>query len=72
MNEAQFRALAELAGMRLPGPTEACRLVLVDGMRPAEAARATGLAPAAVSNALARCRRALALAQEATAAPQAI
>ena len=42
MNAAQFEALAELLRMRGGASQEAARLVLVEGIAPAEAARRTG------------------------------
>lgn len=65
MTQAQFSALAELVGMR-SGPAQmAAGLVLVAGCRPADAAREAGLSPQAVTNAVARLRRALDLARKA-------
>lgn len=61
MTPAQFAALAELLRLR-GGPSEdAARLVLVEGLTPAAAARQAGASPQAVSNALARCRRGMEL-----------
>lgn len=68
MTGDQFAALAKLASVRSGRVVRAAELVLVHGRRPADAARETGLSPAAVGNALARLRRALALAQMATGA----
>lgn len=57
-----FAALAKLLQLR-DGPAQnAARLVLVNGMTQADAARTVGLAPNAVHNAVARCRRGLELA----------
>lgn len=61
----QYEAIATLLRMRDPS-REAARLVLVDGMRPADAARTTGLTPQAVGNAVSRVRRGLDLAVAAT------
>jgi len=61
MAPAQFAALAELLRLR-GGPSEdAARLVMVEGVTPAEAARRTGASPQAVSNAVTRCRRGIEL-----------
>ena len=63
MRQESFNALAQLLRLR-PGPAkEAARLVLVDGFRPAAAARQTGCTPQSASNTLARCRKGLALAR---------
>lgn len=63
MRPESFDALAQLLRLR-PGPAkEAARLVLVDGFRPAAAARQTGCTPQSASNTLARCRKGLALAR---------
>lgn len=63
MTPKQFKSLVEL--MRSPaGPAQdAARMVMCDQMRPADAARATGAAPASVSNAVTRMRAALELAK---------
>lgn len=64
MTSDQFSALAELLRSR-HGPAEsAARLVLVDGIKPAESARLTGVSPASVSNSVTRYKRALRLAQK--------
>lgn len=65
MTDAQFSALAELLRLRGGASQEAARLVLVDGIAPAEAARQAGTTPQATSNALASCRRGLELARRA-------
>lgn len=60
MTPSQFEALAAL--MRLDPNARshrAARLVLVDGLGQAEAARQTGLTPGGVCNAVRRCRKAL-------------
>lgn len=65
LTTAQLDALAALIGMHV-GPTLiGAGLVLIDGYRPADAARAAGLSPQALGNALARLRRAMSLAQAA-------
>jgi predicted DNA-binding protein (UPF0251 family) len=58
MAPERFAAIARLIRMRGGAAQEAARLVLVEGMRPADAARATGLSPQGVCNAVARVRRA--------------
>lgn len=63
MTGEQFAALAELLRLRGGASQEAARLVLVEGLAPAEAARRAGTTPQAASNALASCRRGLDLAQ---------
>lgn len=65
MTNDQFAALATLMPLHDTPSREAARLVLVDGVRPADAARATGISPAAVSNVVSKCRARLALAQAA-------
>lgn len=61
MSPAQFAALAELLRLRGGASEEVARLVLVEGLTPAEAARQTGASPQAVSNAVSRCRRGMEL-----------
>ncbi|MCY1375733.1 hypothetical protein D9M69_631690 [compost metagenome] len=63
MSDAQFSALAELLRLRGGVSQDAARLVLVEGLAPAEAARQAGTTPQAVSNALASCRRGIELAR---------
>lgn len=63
MTPQQYDALAELLRLQDSPSREAVRLVLVDGLKPAEAARQAGVSPQAVSNALRRCRNGMALAQ---------
>jgi hypothetical protein len=58
MTPERFAALARLIRMRGGAAQEAARLVLVDGLRPADAARATALSQQAVCNAVSRVRRA--------------
>ena len=65
LTDDQFTALAELLRLRGGASQEAARLVLVDGLAPAEAARRAGTSPQATSNALASCRRGLELARRA-------
>ena len=61
MTPEQFDALAELLRMRGGASQEAARLVLVDGVAPAEAARRVGIQPQAVNNVLNSCQRGIAL-----------
>ena len=63
MTAEQFAALATLTQMRAGPAQDAARLVLVDGITQAEAARRTGLSPQGVHNAVTRARKAFALAQ---------
>jgi hypothetical protein len=58
MDQKKFNAIARLIRMRCGPSQEAARLVLVDGLRPIDAARMTGLSPQSVCNAAARVRRA--------------
>jgi hypothetical protein len=58
MTPNRFSAIARLIRMRGGRSQEAARLVLVDGLRPIEAARKTGLSAQAVCNAVTRVRRA--------------
>lgn len=67
MTPDAFDALATLLRMR-GASREAARLVLVDEVPPAVAARAVGITPAGVSNAVAAARRGLELARAAMAA----
>lgn len=69
MTPTQFAALAQLTRLRQSPSAAAARAVLVDGMRPADAARAHGVSPAGVSNAVTRMRKALDLASIASSAP---
>ena len=63
MTDQQFSALAELLRMRDGASRSAARLVLVDGIAPAEAARQVGTTPQAVNSALRSCERGMALAR---------
>lgn len=65
MAPAQFAALARLLRLRAGPAQDAARLVLVDGASQAAAARATGLTPQAVHNAVQRVQAGLELAQAA-------
>jgi len=57
MTGEQFDALAQLLRLRAGPASAAARLVLVEGLRPAQAAARTGCSPQSVSNTLAACRR---------------
>lgn len=63
MTPEQFAALAQLLRLRGGPAQEAARLVLVDGLRPSEAAERTGSALQNVSSAVSRMRRGLELAR---------
>lgn len=65
LTAAQFEAVATLAQLRTGPQREAARLVLVDGARQVDAARAAGCSASAASNTLAVCRRVLGLARQA-------
>lgn len=52
----QFEVLAQLTRAREPAKT-AARLVLLDGVAPADAARETELSPQSVSNVVGRYRK---------------
>lgn len=60
MTPKRFAALAALISMRIDACKAGCAayLVLVDGMRQADAARAVGITPQAVCNAVKRVERA--------------
>ena len=59
----QFDALAELLRLQSGVRREAARLVLVNGIRAADAARQAGTTPQTVHSALVSCRRGIALAK---------
>lgn len=61
-NEA-FVALAQLLRLRQGPQREAARLVLVDGVRQADAARLEGCSASALGNTLRTCRAGLELAR---------
>lgn len=61
----QFAALAELLRLRAGLAQDAARMVLVDGVSQADAARATGLTQQAVHNAVKRALAGLALTKRA-------
>ena len=65
MTGEQFEALAKLLRLRAGPASAAARLVLVDGLRPAQAAASTGCSPQSVSNTLSACRRGVELARRA-------
>lgn len=67
MTSDQFAALAELISLRAGKSRDAARLVLVDGLTSAEAARQLGLTTQGSNQAVQRCRRALELARAAVA-----
>lgn len=68
MTGEQFEALAQLLRLRAGPASAAARLVLVDGLRPAQAAACAGCSPQSVSNTLAVCRRGIELARRAAGA----
>jgi hypothetical protein len=61
MTSQKFDSIARLIRMRGGAAQAAARLVLVNGLRPADAARETGVTPQSVCNAVARVRRAEAI-----------
>lgn len=63
MNSDQFQALAQLLRLRQGPQREAARLVLVDGVRQADAARMAGCSASALGNTLRACRAGLELAR---------
>ena len=63
MTYDQFQALAQLLRLRQGPQREAARLVLVDGVRQADAARVTGCSASALGNTLRTCRSGLELAR---------
>lgn len=68
LTAAQFAALAKLLRLRSGPAQDAARLVLVDGMRQADAAAALGVVPQNLSSALTRLRKGLELARAAVCA----
>lgn len=58
MTPDQFSALASIIRMRVGPSQEAARLVLVEGMRPCDAARKVGLSPQGVNDAARRVKNA--------------
>lgn len=64
ITDEQFDAIAQLIRMQRDQPSaQAARLVLVEGMTGAEAARRLGVTPQTVSGAVVRVQRAMALAR---------
>ena len=63
MTVQQFNALAQLLRLRQGPQREAARLVLVDGVRQADAARLEGCSASALGNTLRTCRAGLELAR---------
>jgi DNA-directed RNA polymerase specialized sigma24 family protein len=63
MTNPQFDALSKLLQLRQGAQREAARLVLVDGLRQADAARAAGCSPSALGNTLRVCRAGFELAK---------
>ena len=63
MNSDQFQALAKLLRLRDGLQKDGARLVLVDGLRQADAARMAGCSPSALGNTLRTCRAGLELAR---------
>ena len=63
MTVDQFAALAQLLRLRQGPQREAARMVLVDGMRQADAARMAGCSAPALGNTLRTCRAGLELAR---------
>ncbi len=66
MTAEQFTALATLLRLRTGPAREAARLVLVEGLKQADAAALAGISTASLGNALARARKGLELAKAAT------
>lgn len=62
MTPEQFNAMAQLLRLRDSPSREAASLVLVQGIKAADAATATGLSPAGVWNVVNRVRAGMALA----------
>lgn len=65
MTPDAFAALAKLLRLRTGQQQDGARLVLVDGLRPADAAREVGVTAKALGNTLAACRKGLDLARAA-------
>lgn len=68
MTPESFVALAKLLRLRTGSQQDGARLVFVNGMRPADAAREVGVSAKALGNTLAACRNGLELARVATGA----
>ena len=70
MTLSQFEALARLAGLEAGSRSrEAARLVLVEGLTQAEAARQAGITRVVSGRAVKRCQEALELARVAAGTP---
>ncbi len=69
MDLEQFNALAKLLRLRQGRAETAAKLVFVDGMRQADAAREVGLTTQSVGNVCARVRKGAELAKEAAGFP---
>ena len=63
MTDAAFQALSQLLRLRQGPQREAARLVLVGGVRQADAARMAGCSASALGNTLRTCRAGLELAR---------
>ena len=63
MTAQQFEALAKLLRLRAGPQRAGARMVLVDGMRQADAARMAGCSASALGNTLRTCRAGLELAR---------
>lgn len=63
MTHESFAALAKLLRLRTGPQQDGARLVLVQGLRPADAAREVGVSAKALGNTLAACRNGLELAK---------
>jgi len=63
MTSTQFDAMAQLLRLRAGPQQAAARLVLVDGLAPADAARQAGISLSALGNTLRACKRGLTLAR---------
>ena len=69
MTPDAFAALAKLLRLRDGLQKDGARLVLVDGLRPVDAARQVGVTAKALGNTLAACRNGLDLARVASGLP---
>lgn len=63
MTHQSFAALAKLLRLRSGPQQDGARLVLVDGLRPVDAAREVGVTAKALGNTLTACRNGLDLAR---------
>lgn len=64
MTPDQFTALAELLRLRVGPQAAGAYMVLVDGLRPADAARQAGCSRSGLANTLAACRHGIELANK--------